>query len=623
MVAGEARSADQPVLRAAATGVALAALVLVLYWPATGGEFVSLDDPRYVFANEHVLGGLSWDAVGWAFGTVHASNWHPLTWLSLQLDATLWGGGPFGFLAVNVVLHALNTLLLFVALWRMTGALTASALVAALFAVHPLRVESVAWVSERKDVLSGTGWMATLLAYDWYARRPGRGRYALVAAALTLGLLAKPMLVTLPVVLLLLDWWPLRRLSAADPAARRRLASLLLEKLPLLAIAAAVAAATVVAQRSGGAVASLAQVPLALRLLNALAAYGAYLWKTVWPLDLAVFYPHAGYLPGDPLAALRWPALGGAALLLGVSALVLAAARRRPYLAVGWLWYVLTLLPVIGLVHVGQQAMADRYTYVPLIGIAIMLVFLARDAVRQWPRLRPLGLALAVVVLSAGALQTRRQIAVWQNSLTLFEHALAVTADNYFAHTNLAAVLVALRRDDDAVPHYEAALRIAPRYATALTGLASVLSRRGRIDDAAALNQRALAEEPDSPVMLSNQGAVRLQQDRLAEAQALFERALLGAPDYAIAHANLGVIAFRRGEVGRAADHFRRAATLNPVSVAAHMNLGLAMLQLGRPAEAAVAFETVLRLHPGNPDATRHLATARAAGAPASLAGEQ
>jgi len=220
----EVRGADPRALHAAAIGVALAAAVLVLYWPAAGGDFISLDDPRYVFANAHVLGGLSWDGVRWAFTTVHASNWHPLTWLSLQLDATLWGGGPFGFLAVNVVLHALNTLLLFMALWRMTGALTASALVAALFAVHPLRVESVAWVSERKDVLSGTGWMATLLAYDWYARRPGLGRYALVAAALTLGLLAKPMLVTLPAVLLLLDWWPLRRLAAPGAGARRRLA---------------------------------------------------------------------------------------------------------------------------------------------------------------------------------------------------------------------------------------------------------------------------------------------------------------------------------------------------------------------------------------------------------------
>jgi len=384
-----------------------------------------------------------------------------------------------------------------------------------------------------------------------------------------------------------------------------------------------VAGVTLVAQRSGGAVASLAQVPLDVRLLNALAAYGTYLWKTIWPLDLAVFYPHAGYLSGDPLAALRGPALGGAALLVGVSALALGAARRRPYLAVGWLWYVLTLVPVIGLVHVGQQAMADRYTYVPLIGIAIMLVFLARDAVRQRPRLRPLGLALAAVVLIAGAVQTRRQIAVWQNSLTLFEHALAVTADNYFAHTNLAAVLVALRRDDDAVPHYEAALRIAPRYATALTGLASVFSRRGRIDQAAALNQRALAEEPDSPVTLSNQGAIRLQQGRLDEARALFERALAGAPDYAIAHANLGVIAFRQGDVGRAAEDFRRAATLNPGSVAAHVNLGLALRQLGRPAEAAAAFETVLRLQPGHPDATRELAAARAALASESRAGEE
>jgi tetratricopeptide (TPR) repeat protein len=621
---------------------ALFVAAALLYWPATAHDFVSLDDPTYVFDNPRVKAGLSWEGVRWAWTHFHASNWHPMTWWSLQLDATLFGEGPRGFHIVNVVLHAASAAVLFLALQMMTGAPWASAAVAALFAVHPLRVESVAWVSERKDVLCGFFWMTTLVAYAWYVRLPNAWRYAAVCVSLALALLAKPMAVTLPCVLMLLDWWPLRRwagdgrrerplpgppprpemaagegmLNASSHlnASSRRpspVARLFLEKVPLFALVA-VSIVTTIAAQSRGAMSSLDVLPIGVRALNALAAYGAYLWKTLWPTRLAVFYPHPAFISADPIADLFRPGLAGAAVLVGVSALAAGLAWRRPYVTVGWFWYVGTLLPVSGLFQAGQQGMADRFAYLPLIGIYIAVAWAARDVARRRPATRPVWAAVAVAAVALCAVTTRRQIAVWSDGVTLFTHAVAVTRDNYFAHTNLAAVMMALGREDEAYEHYQAALRIYPRYATALTGLASIEQRRGHLDAAAELGMRALAELPDSPVVLANLGAVRVHQGRLDEAAVFLARAVDLAPDYALAHSNLGAVYFRQGQVDRAAEHFERAAALNPNSVGAHSNLGLARLQQGRWADAAAAFEAALRIQPNNVEIQRSLANARA-----------
>lgn len=594
-------------LQTAALAVSLFVATAALFWPATGNDFVSLDDPNYVFGNRQVLGGLSWDNLRWAFTTFHASHWHPLTWLSLMLDAQMFGKAPYGFHAVNVLLHAGNAVWLLLALRRLTRALWPSALVAALFAVHPLRVESVAWVTERKDVLSAACFLLALLAYAGYARRGGIGRYLLVAVAFALGLLAKPMVVTLPVVLLLLDLWPLRRWTASV-----RPLSLLLEKLPLFALSLASVIMTLLAGSSQGAVSDLHAMPLPVRLANAAIAYLAYLGAALWPSGLAAVYPHRGVLGAEPAAALLWPGVLAGAVLIAVSAMACAGIARRPYLFVGWWWYVVMLLPVSGLVQAGFQARADRFTYLPMIGIGIAVVWAGRDLLARRPLLRPVAAGLVLSALAGAAAVTRAQLATWRDSVALFERALAVTDDNYFAHGNLAAVLVAMGRDDDAIAHYQAALQIHPRYATALTGLASIYVRRGRLDEAAGLDERALAEEPSSPVVLTNLGAVRVQQGRSDEAVAYFERAVALAPDYAMAHTNLGVIAFRQGQVDRAAEHFATVVALTPNAASAHTNLGTARMQQGRWAEAAAEFETVLRLQPGNADAQRNLAAARA-----------
>jgi protein O-mannosyl-transferase len=587
--------------------VALAAAVVVVYAPVRDFDFVSLDDPGYVFDNATVKAGLTWDGLRWAFAGFHSSNWHPLTWLSLMLDAELFGTAPRGFHLVNVGLHALDAVLLFLALRLLSDALWPPAAVAALFALHPLHVESVAWVTERKDTLSGVFFMLALLAYGWYARRPSPPRSAAVFAALGLGLLCKPMLVTLPFVLVLLDYWPLGRWQAGRAPAVR----LLIEKLPLLGLVVAASIVTVFAQRSRGAVASLDTLPLAPRLANAVITPVVYLRKMLWPVDLAVAYPHPALIASDAAGALVLPALLSALFLVGVSLLALWLARARPYLLVGWLWYLGMLVPVSGVMQAGMQAMADRYAYLPLIGIYIAVAWTVRDAALRWPRTRPLLAAAAALLLVLGIRATRAQLDSWRDSVTLWEHALAVTRDNSFAHTNLAAVLMAMGRPAEAAPHYEAALRIWPANPTALTGLGSLYGQQGRLDDAADLHRRALAAMPDNPVVLANLGAVLFQLGRVDEAAGYFERAVQQEPDYAMAQSNLGAVYARQGRLDLAAEHLQRAAVLNPQSASAHTNLGIVLAQQGRLAEAAAQLEAALRIQP-SPEVERALRTIQA-----------
>ncbi len=584
--------------------LALVAGVSLLYAQVAQHDFLSLDDPSYVFDNPQVRDGLTWDGVGWAFTTFHRSNWHPLTWLSHMVDCEWFALEPGGPHLVNAGLHATNAVLLFLVLRLMTGALWPSALVAALFAVHPLRVESVAWISERKDVLSGLFWMLTLLTYVSYVRRPGMGRYLLLFTSLALGLMAKPMLVTLPLVLLLLDIWPLGRLSQG-----RRL---ILEKLPLLGLALAMSAVTLFAQQRGGALGAGEDIPFGLRLANAGVAYVAYLGKTFWPTHLAGFYPHPALVSEQAASALIGPGMVAALALVGVSLAAAYTLRARPYFAVGWLWYLITLFPVIGILQVGFQAMADRYAYLPLVGIYIALAWGGRELALRWPRSRPILGAAAVFALGACALITWHQVGTWRDSVTLFEHAIEVTDDNYFAHGNLAAVLVAQGQVAEATDHYQRALQIKPDYPTALTGLGSIYSKQGRLAEAEAQQRRALELQPESPVVLNNLGAVSFQQGKLTESAEYFEHALRIQPDYAMGHSNLGGIYFRLGRLDRAASHLERALILEPNYPAAHNNLGALRVQQGRLVEAAYHFERTLRIQPDHPTARRNLRDVRA-----------
>jgi tetratricopeptide (TPR) repeat protein len=455
--------------------------VLVLYASAGRNDFVDFDDYVYVVLNPRVNGGLSAEGVAWAFTTTRSLNWHPLTWLSHMLDAELFGLDPRGHHWTSIALHAANAGFLLWVLWRTSGALGPSAFAAGLFALHPLRVESVAWIAERKDVLFGLFWMLTWLAYLRWVERPSAPRYGLALALFALGLLSKPMIVTLPFVLLLLDYWPLRR-----PLSPR----LLGEKLPFLALALLASAATAWIQGSG----VQYEIPLGLRLSNALVAYVTYLQKTLWPLDLAAFYPFPDAIP-------LWKS-GGAALILGaISALALHAARSLPYLAVGWLWFLGTLVPVIGLIPVGFQSLADRYTYVPSIGLSIMAAWgaaaaaagLQRRSGRE--RTAAVGVAAAAVLLACGLL-TRDQIGHWRNTVAVFERVVAVTEPSAFAHTELGRALQSAGDVDEALAQYGRALEIDPDYARARASLGEALLAEGRPRDALPELRRALELRP-------------------------------------------------------------------------------------------------------------------------------
>ena len=460
------------------TCTALAVATAVAYAPALRGAFLTYDDDVYVTANAHVQHGLTGESLRWAGTATHAANWHPLTWISHMIDWSLFGAVPAGHHAVSVAIHVVSTVLLYRVLRAATGTAGRSAFVAGAFGLHPLHVESVAWISERKDVLSGLCFMLTLAGYVAYARKPGAARYLLALAAFACGLAAKPMLVTLPVILVLLDAWPLGR-RAAHP---------FLEKAPFVALAAASAAITILAQSRGRTVAPLEVYPPVVRIENALASIAGYLAKTVWPVGLSVAYPH----PGEAVAPIRVVA-GAAAVVLP---LILAWRWRavRPWLLVGWCWYLTMLVPVLGLVQVGSQGMADRYTYLPLIGVFIVLAWLGAEA----GALRGPGRAVPVVaiaVLGCLAVATRVQAGTWRDTKTLFTHALAVDPDNAVAHQNLGVALALEGRIDEAIGELEVAVRLKPRFARAWENLARLQVIRGRYREA--LNSARRANDAD------------------------------------------------------------------------------------------------------------------------------
>ena len=558
----------------------------VAYWPALHHGFVDYDDNVYVFENSHVQSGLGLAGIKWAWTTAHANFWHPVTWLSHMLDCQLYGSKPAGHHLTSLVLHAASALLLLAVLKRMTGALWRSALVAAFFALHPLRVESVAWVAERKDVLSVFFLMLTLGAYTRYAeerRKKDEGRmqnpgprithyaprfYLLSLCLFALGLMSKPVLVTLPVVLLLLDYWPLRRFEfSAPPRQGQALWALVWEKVPFLGLAVIFGLVTVWAENRGGAILSLARAPWELRLANAPVAYLRYLAKTFWPAGLAVHYPLPDAWPAELVAT-------SYLLLAGITFAVLFTARRYPFLFVGWLWYVVTLLPVIGLVQVGKHAMADRYTYIPSIGVSIAGIWALGQIASRRRRLRALFVIVAVVGLVACVGQTRLQVRHWENTKALFAHAASVTTRNFVAHSNLGRELLVEGKTDEAIAQYDLALQIEPGNGGAHTDRGLALAEAGRY----------------------------------LEAIPCFQTALSLKSDFAPARKGLGAALGELGRYSEAVVEFERLVQLTPQDAGAHFNLALASRMSGQPAVAAAHYRAALRLKPDQPEALNDLA---------------
>jgi tetratricopeptide (TPR) repeat protein len=588
-------------------GLLLVGMSLAVFGQLGGYDFINYDDEQYVTANHHVLGGLTGDGIRWAFTAMYASNWHPLTWLSHMLDVELYGLHPGGHHWTSVLLHVVNVVLLLWLFLRMTGDLWKSATVAALFAVHPLHVESVAWVAERKDVLSTMFWMLTMVMYVRYTERPNLSRYLVVALVLALGLMAKPMLVTVPFVLLLLDYWPLGRIrleSWSNPAERQMAWTLVKEKLPLVAVVAASSVITYLAQAAGGAVRSLAVFPLGVRIDNALVAYVAYIRKMLWPSNLAIYYPHPGsHLP-------FWEVIGAALLLVSITILVLVMRKRKSYLPVGWLWYLGTLVPVIGLIQLGGQAMADRYTYVPMIGLFIMMVWGGADLTAGW-RHRGIVRALAVGLLFPALMGTAwLQVSYWRNSETLFEHALRVTTGNYVAHNNLGVALAQQDHLDAAIAQYTEALRIKPDYEKAHNNLGVALAQQGHLDAAIAQYTEALRIKPDYGKAHMNLGLALARQGRLDAAIAQYDQALVSRPDDEETHNNLGIALARQGRLDAAIAHFSQSIRIEPNDEGARYNLGLAQAKQGNLNEAIVSFTRAIQMKPEDEKAHNQLGLA-------------
>ncbi len=591
----------------AVCGLLLLAVGLV-FGQAVHFEFVNFDDSQYVYENSLVSDGLSAEAVTWAFTHRYSANWHPLTWLSLMLDCQVCGPNAGAHHLINVLLHAATVLLLFRVLARMTGGFWRSALVAALFAIHPLHVESIAWVSERKDVLSGLFFVLTLGAYVEYVRSPfSPRRYLLLVAAFGLGLMAKPMLVTLPLVLLLLDYWPLDRFPWR--------CQLLMEKVPLLLLSASSCLVTLWAQRE--ALTLNAPLTTSLRTANALVSYVAYLGQLCCPVGLAVYYPHpAAHLP-------TWKMIAALALLACLSAVALASWRRRPYLLVGWLWYVGMLVPVIGLLQVGGASRADRYMYLPQIGLCLALTWGAAEVCRSWPFPRWLGgltSALLLTMLMAGAW---RQTSFWSDSENLWNHALACTSQNKVAHVNLGAALAARKRLDEAVAQYQKALEIDPTYAKAYSSLGLALAARGRPDEALAQYRKALEMDPGDTDAYRNLAKALDSRGRSSEAIALLRQAVQLRPDDAEARNDLGAALGQTGNLDEATGQLEQALKLNSRYAEAHYNLGKVLVDGGRFDEALAHFQQAVVIKPDYANAHHNLGSLLMAQGRLAEAGDQ
>jgi tetratricopeptide (TPR) repeat protein len=558
---------------------ALILSTLLVFWQVCNFDFVNYDDDDYVYENPDISNGLSYGSFIAAFTTPHVGNWLPLTWLSFIFDCQLFGMDPGWMHFVNLLLHLANTLLLFTVLKKMTGAQWQSAFVAAAFALHPMHVESVAWITERKDVLSTFFLLLTLAAYIGYVKRRGLFRYMLTVLLFALGLMAKPMLVTLPLLLLLLDYWPLSRFDAQSRKHDGRAIpyGIMLEKIPFFVLAAASSVITFLVQRAGGTLVDPNWLPLQSRVANAFLSYAKYIGKMFWPQNLAVFYPF------DVGTIGFWQVVLCALLMIVVSAGAIRFGRKQKYLLVGWLWFVLALIPVIGLVQSGAQSYADRYTYIPYIGLFIMIAWGLPEFLSKWPQRKiALGIA-AVMVLTAMGIGTYRQAGYWNNSTTLFSHAIEVTQDNDVAYNNLGVAYDGLGRGAEAIDAYKQAIRIRPEHAEAYNNLGNIYRRLGRWQDAVDAHEQAIKIKPDDAKASYNLGVAYDALGRGTDAIDAYKRAIRIKPDYAEAHNNRGVVYGKLGRWQDAIDDFREAIRIKPDYVKARNNLARVLAGQGEP----------------------------------------
>jgi Flp pilus assembly protein TadD len=541
---------------------ALTLSVLSVFWQVRNFNFINYDDNEYVSENSYVFNGLNSDSIVWAFTTGHSANWHPVTWLSLMLDCQLFGADSGKIHLINLLFHIANTLLLFAVLKKMTGSLWPSAFVAAAFAIHPMHVESVAWISERKDVLSTFFLLLTLASYIGYVKRSNVFRYIAALVIFAIGLMAKPMLVTLPFVLLLLDYWPLGRFGAVKKKkadiSQKSFGFLVLEKIPFFVLAGVSSLITFFVQRRGGAVAEVNILSLESRIANVFLSYIRYIGKMFWPRNLAIFYPYD--TEGFPF----WQVAICILLVLAVSFFVIRFARKQKYLFVGWFWFVGTLVPVIGLVQIGGQSIADRYTYVPYIGLFIMIAWGLSELLSKWlGRKIVLGISM-LIVLTAMGIAAHRQVSYWKNSSALFSHALAVTKNNYIAHTSLADDFRTNGETALAIEHYNKALQIAPNHADAVLGMGCALTNQGNLEKAAEYLKKSLQLKPNHGLAHYNFGIVLQKQGRFAESLARFTKAVQLDPGSAEAHNNLGNLLVLNDRLNEALEQFRIADRLKP-----------------------------------------------------------
>jgi len=590
---------------------------IVVYGQSIEYDFISMDDDLYVTNNSHVKAALTGESVRWAFTSMEVSNWHPLTWISLMIDHGLSGMNPSSYHATNIVLHALNAVLLLLVLHQLTGSLYRSAFVAALFALHPIHVESVAWISERKDVLSTMFWFLGIWAYLLYLRKPSAGRYGAVLGAFVMGLIAKPMLVSFPITLLLLDIWPLRRLAAGSQRSLP-LPRLFLEKVPLFAVSIVSCFLTFWAQKAGGAVAQLDNVPFNFRMMNAVVSYVIYLEKMIWPLNLAIFYPH-------PMNTLEgWKIVACLIALAAMTYYSIVTHAKRAYVTFGWLWYVITLVPVIGIVQIGSQGLADRYTYIPFIGIFVIIAWGAPDLIGRFWGAQPetrrrstmvLG-ALAGMALLALASLAYGQVRFWKDNITAWAHAVEVTPGDAFSQYNLGCSLQAQHRDDEAMVHYRQAVQFDPHRFDAYNNLGIIFMDRGAYDKAESAMEAALRAKPDFAKTYYNMGLLLCKMKRFSESFHYYTEAIRLDPEdkeirtkFASSHCDYGIALALQGNVDEAIKQFEIALDIAPraASATAHYNLGVTYAGLKKFDLAKIEYEKAILADPDNAEAHNNL----------------
>jgi tetratricopeptide (TPR) repeat protein len=557
--------------RAILVSLLIAAATATAYYPVHNYDFVSFDDGEYVYENHYIKDGPIFDSILWACTSIHARNWHPITWLSHILDYRLYGLKAGMHHLTNLMFHIANALLLLLILRKMTGKFWQSSVVAGLFALHPLHVESVAWIAERKDVLCAFFWMLTIWSYIRWIERPSVFHYLLTLFLFALGLMAKPMMITLPFVLILLDYWPLDRMTESHPNGVsfynwRIVFKLIREKIPFLLLVVLSSGVTLYAQRPGGFVGSLDGVPFAVRVANAAVSYVNYIVKMFYPFQLAVLYPY-------PEQLAWWKITGACLLLVSTTLLAVKTMRKAPYFIVGWLWYVGTLVPVIGLVKVGQQAMADRYTYLPLTGVFIFAAWGVPELAARWSHHRRWLAAVSIALFLILMVSTQRQTRYWENSITLFTHTLNVTSNNWLSHYNLGVALFDKGQTNDAIGQYQEALRIKPDLVNSHYNLGLALFTNGRTEDAIDHYLEALRIEPDYVDAHYNLGLALFTKGQTDDAIEHYLEALRIEPDYVDAHNNLGVALYQKGDVAIAVRHFKEAIQIDPGHANARNNL--------------------------------------------------